>query len=104
MRKNKAPAINPTAAGIHDKLPRGLPRAKAGAKSDQKLAASITPAANPSIMWAPNLDILLLVKKTMAAPKAVINQVKLVPTRACNTGLSGRRLSIYRCNLKIVKG
>ena len=104
MRKNKAPATNPMAAGTHEKLPIGALSAKAGAKSDQKLAASITPAANPSIKWAPNLDTLLLVKKTVAAPKAVINQVKLVAIKACNTGLLGRMLSIYVIVLKKLKG
>ena len=57
----------------------------AGFSSDQKLAAIITPAANPSI----ELSTLLLIdlkKNTMAAPKAVTPQVKSVAKSARSTG------------------
>jgi hypothetical protein len=55
----------------------------AGARSDQKLAAIITPEAKPSIKF----NILLLIvlkKKTIDAPRAVKNQVNNVAIRACN--------------------
>jgi len=58
----------------------------AGANKDQKLAAIITPAANPSI---PSRIFLLtsLKKNTRPAPAAVIPQVKRPAAKACSTGL-----------------
>jgi hypothetical protein len=50
------------------------------------LAATITPPVKPSIPSITSL-LLLLKKKTKAAPKAVTPQVKRVAYRAANTGL-----------------
>ena len=47
----------------------------AGASSDQKLAAIMTPAAKPSIASS-SLRLTVLKKKTTAAPRAVTPQVK----------------------------
>ncbi len=57
----------------------------AGASSDQKLAAIITPAAKPSIVSS-SLRLTVRVRKTVAAPRAVMPQVKPVASRACKTG------------------
>ena len=57
----------------------------AGASSDQKLAAIMTPAANPSIASS-SLRGTFLVPNTSAAPSAVIPHVKHVARSACTTG------------------
>ena len=78
------------------------------ANSDQKLAAIITPAAKPSM---PSSTFLLMVlkKKTSAAPNAVTNQVNNVAIRACNTVFSptnqstiSRLLSFFKKSLEYV--
>jgi hypothetical protein len=56
-----------------------------GRRSDQKLAAIITPAANP-IMTSRSRRFTLRVRKTTEAPKAVTNQVKDPASRDCNRG------------------
>jgi hypothetical protein len=56
-----------------------------GAKSDQKLAAIITPPVNPSMVSKTAL-LMLLKKKTREAPKAVKNQVNKVASNAALTG------------------
>jgi hypothetical protein len=58
----------------------------AGASSDQKLAAIMTPPANPSIV-SRNLRPVDRVKKTTAAPRAVAPQVKQPAIRASMIGL-----------------
>ena len=58
-----------------------------GAKSDQKLAAIITPAAKPN-MESISFLFTSLVKKTRAAPAAVTAQVKRVAMNAWETGLN----------------
>jgi hypothetical protein len=57
----------------------------AGASSDQKLAAIITPAAKPSIA-SNTLRFTALVKKTPARPRAVSPHVNSVAKSACATG------------------
>jgi hypothetical protein len=58
----------------------------AGCNKDQKLAAIITPAANPNIelriFWFIDLK-----KNTVEDPNAVKNQVKIVAPSASKTGL-----------------
>jgi hypothetical protein len=56
-------------------------------RSDQQLAAIITPAANPS-MPSSNFLFMVLKKKTIPAPRAVTNQVNMVAVNACQIGLS----------------
>jgi len=56
-----------------------------GESSDQKLAAIMTPAANPSIESSTFL-LIPLKKNTSAAPKAVTNQVNRVAKKALHTG------------------
>ena len=79
---NNAPQRNPSVAtknaGI---LPAASARSMAGCKSDQKLAAIITPAAKPSI----KLRILGfgdLNSTTVAAPSAVTSHVPSVANNA----------------------
>lgn len=57
----------------------------AGAGSDQKLAAIITPAAKPSEVSS-TLLLGVLAVKTMAAPEATMDHVKHVASRAWITG------------------
>ena len=57
----------------------------AGARSDQKLAAIMTPAAKPREVSSTLLLGFLRVK-TMVAPKATMDQVKHVASRAWSTG------------------
>ncbi|MGB8086233.1 MAG: hypothetical protein WCF07_08090, partial [Nitrososphaeraceae archaeon] len=62
----------------------------AGTSNDQKLAESITPAANPNI--ASNTFLLkFLIPNTNAAPSAVNDRVKNVAIRACKIGLASVR-------------
>ncbi|MPN21373.1 hypothetical protein SDC9_168752 [bioreactor metagenome] len=53
----------------------------AGAKRDQKLAAIITPAANP-IIASKTFLFIFLKKNTNAAPSAVTPQVNKVASNA----------------------
>jgi hypothetical protein len=57
----------------------------AGARSDQKLAAIMTPAAKPNIE-SNSLRGTFFVPKTSPAPAAVIPQVNIVAINACTTG------------------
>ncbi len=65
----------------------------AGARSDQKLAAIMTPAAKPSIA-SRSFRGTFLVPNTRAAPSAVIPHVKSVAINACKTGVSPTKNSI----------
>ena len=69
----------------------------AGARSDQKLAATITPAASPSI---PSMIFWLkrLVKNTGTAPAAVRSHVKSVATSAIKMGCHEEKNSNRRCS------
>jgi hypothetical protein len=72
----------PTAAGIHIIL--GYIRSESsieGFRSDQKLAATITPPVNPSIPSKTPLCIDLK-KKTKEAPSAVTSHVNVVASKA----------------------
>ena len=67
--------------------PLSLAMSMAGASSDQKEAAIITPAAKPSIASSTRRSTVLK-RKTIAAPSAVTPQVKQVAIRASQTGLT----------------
>ena len=82
-RSTMPPARKPIVAGTHEPLDSSI----AGASSDQKLAATITPAASPS-MPSSALRLKLRVKNTGTAPSAVMNQVNNVAMNACRTGCS----------------
>jgi hypothetical protein len=75
------PSKKPITAGIHGYLETSCDISIAGAKSDQKLAAIITPAAKPSIISSV-LRFKLLNMKTIAEPSAVTNNVKHVAKKA----------------------
>ena len=83
--RNSAPVRNPTVATSQAGRP-GIrsARAMAGSSSDQKLAAIITPAENPSIRFRAfsRGDVK---KTTVAAPRAVTSQVPSVATKAIQT-------------------
>jgi hypothetical protein len=82
------PSIKP-AAGISHEPSSSM----AGAKSDQKDAAVITPAANP-IIRSSSLWFISRIKKTSAAPQAVTKYVKHVAKKPCQTGLSSKNHAI----------
>ena len=86
MAKSRAaPLTKPRSGGSHGSIPISSASVIAGAKSDQKLAAIITPAAKPSEA-SRNLRLTVLVRNTTAAPSAVTPHVKSVATSACITG------------------
>jgi hypothetical protein len=64
-----------------------------GARSDQKLAAIMTPAANPSIASS-TLRGTFFVPNTSAAPSAVSPHVNSVARSACTIGDRPERTSI----------
>ena len=65
----------------------------AGTSNDQKLAASMIPAANPNI--ASRIFLSNFFKpNTKAAPNAVNDHVKIVAIRACKTGLASVKKEI----------
>jgi hypothetical protein len=64
-----------------------------GARSDQKLAAIMTPAANPSIASSA-LRGTFFAPNTSAAPSAVSPHVNIVATSACTIGDRPERSSI----------
>ncbi len=84
-QRKAPPPQNPTRAGSHDGTPNPADISIAGARSDQKLAAIITPEANPSIESRTFL-LTSRKKKTTPAPAAVRAQVPIVATRAWATG------------------
>ena len=79
--KNNAPIANPAAAGKAFVNPSPGLISMAGASSDQKLAAIITPPVNPSIP-SRALRFKSFTTKTNEAPSAVTNQVNVVAIRA----------------------
>jgi hypothetical protein len=82
---NNAPAPNPTAAGSHPGTPMRVAMAIDGARSDQKLAATITPPVKPS-MASSERRVMFGTTSTTAAPAAVTSQVKVVAISAPTTG------------------
>jgi len=82
--RNAPPSKNPITAGSHGISPIDSDNSMAGESKDQKLAAIITPAAKPSIESRTFL-LISLKKKTIAAPSAVIPQVKRVAKKVCIT-------------------
>lgn len=91
--------MKPTEAGIHPGTGPLSAIEIAGAKSDQKLAAIITPPAKPS-MPSINFWLTFLVVNTKAAPKAVIPQVNNDASSACTNGLNELKKSIRKCSKK----
>jgi hypothetical protein len=85
LRKKKPPARNPMTGGTQTGSEPAAESSIAGAKSDQKLAAIMTPAAKPSIE-SRSLRGTFLVPNTKDAPAAVIPQVNIVAKSACKTG------------------
>ena len=79
--------MNPTEAGNQDGNDWLLDISIAGTSKDQTEAAIITPAEKPS-MLSRNRRFTPLVKNIRDAPSAVIHQVNVVATSACQTGLS----------------
>jgi hypothetical protein len=82
------PNAKPTATGNHEgMLFCSVARSSAGKSSEKKLAANITPAANPSM---PSRTFLFtsFVKNTDAAPIAVRSHVNTVAKKAWRIGLS----------------
>ena len=80
--------MKPQVTTSHDGAERQVSaRLMAGCKSDQKLAAIITPAANPSMEFN-ILRFVFLKKITVAEPSAVTNHVPNVAIRAIHTGFN----------------
>ncbi len=84
-RRNSPPNRKPTAGAIHAGSAPPTPISIAGASSDQKLAAIITPAAKASIPSSV-LRVISRARNTPAAPKAVTNQVNSVASSAWSMG------------------
>jgi hypothetical protein len=94
LQRKTPPARKPMAGGIQGIPPVASVRAMAGARSDQKEAAIITPAAKPS-MPSRSLRLTVRKKKTQAAPAAVSSQVKRQAQKACSrTGSSAKASSM----------
>jgi hypothetical protein len=72
-------------AGSHGVIPISRASAIDGASSDQKLAAIMTPAANPSERSS-SRRCTVFVKNTTAAPIAVTPHVNRVANKAWVTG------------------
>lgn len=94
-RRKSPPRRNPAAAGSQGLRPCLRAISIEGARSDQKLAAIMTPAANPS-RPSMTLCLIFLKKKTRDAPKAVAPQVKRVASKAWRKGDNPRSQSIMR--------
>ena len=81
-----APSAKPNAAGNTFTNPSPGLISIDGASKLQKLAATIIPPVNPSM--PSNIPRCIdLIPKTIAAPAAVTNHVKVVAKRAAKTGL-----------------
>ena len=78
--------MKPTAAGSHAGVDRSADIWIDGARSDQKLAATMTPPVNPS-MTSRTFRFSRRTKKTREAPIAVSAQVKRVAASACWTAV-----------------
>ncbi len=92
--KNAPPLKKPTKAGTHGVVLLSSAISIAGFSSDQKLAAIITPAANPNIEFKIRLSIVLK-KKTIDAPNAVTPQVNKVAISASKMGLYSSKESRF---------
>src|SRR5690606_6104461 len=93
---NNAPRRKPTAAGTQLNSGEYIfsDISMAGLRSDQKLAATITPPVKPS-MGSSTPRFMVLKKKTSDAPIAVSNQVNVVAINAEYTGpISTKNFSI----------
>ena len=72
MRRRKAkPTARPTAAGTKAQAPMSALCSIEGCKSDQMLAATITPAAKPRRIFLSQSGISFLRKKTIEEPRVV---------------------------------
>src|SRR5690606_40218305 len=85
IAKKTAPNKKPTAAGSQAGVDLSLAISIAGSKSDQKLAAIMTPPAKPR-MPSRHFWFIFFVVNTSAAPSAVMPQVNDVPKSACHAG------------------
>ena len=89
-----APSTMPAAAGRNGgRWPSASVCSMAGRMRLHTLAAIITPAAKPSSAPCARSHTLRAKKNTVAAPSAVIRNVKDVPSRA---SISGRSISVHR--------
>ncbi len=84
-QRNAPPRRNPTVAGNQAGNPWAREISIAGARSDQKLAAIITPAAKP-IIESRTTRFMSRKRKTTLAPSAVTAQVKRHASNACMAG------------------
>ena len=87
IQRKSAPQTKPRVGIIYTGRDEAAERSIAGCSRDQKLAAIITPAANPSIVFK-TFRLTFLKKKTVEAPSAVTNHVKSVAKRAISAGLT----------------
>ena len=78
INKNNAPTVIPTIAGTYSGTVLFFDSSIAGIISDQTLAATIIPEAKPKHILS-NLKLILLKNKTIAAPRAVVKNVRPVP-------------------------
>ena len=69
--RNSIPTRKPTAAGMTAHLPLLLHESMAGISSDHTDADTITPDANPSMVFCASSGILSRMKKTKAEPSIV---------------------------------
>ena len=79
--RKATPRRKPPAAGTQPICPSFSACSMAGFRSDQTLAAIMTPAANPRKIWCMSLRSLRK-KKTTADPAVVMSQVKPRPSAA----------------------
>jgi hypothetical protein len=85
-KRKSAPSKKPTAAGIHAIFGKYFSDISMdGMRSDQKLAATITPPVKPNIP-SRTPRCIVLKKKTNEAPAAVTSQVNVVAISAAKTG------------------
>jgi len=89
--------------GTHDGNAPASESSIAGARSDQKLAAIITPAAKPNIA-SNSLRGTFFVPNTNAAPAAVIPHVNNVAKNACKTGGNPAKSSNTAPRLRVPSG
>ena len=82
LRRKAMPSTEPPAAGSQPGRPMSSARCMAGMSSDHMLAAIITPAAKPSMIWCRAEAACLRKKNTVAEPAAVSRAVKPVPQAA----------------------
>ncbi len=80
--KKAIPAANPAKAGAKARRPKEADMSIAGIKSDQTLAATMTPAAKPKRPRSRLSFILPFKKKTVAAPSVVPKNGRARPKKS----------------------